>query len=166
MVDLLNDTAHQHWNCFYSTRQTFLNIEPKTSAEFFVSVLTSSDFTPCPAGGNAESYRIYEAMVLGSVPILQRTLNNGNMHRNYHCQHTYAFVQDLNPPVVWLDDWSQLPAIMDALRRETDEQIYQRRCAGALHCISEAHRLAVVEWYNHFKKEMLRQFIMSLGLLL
>ena len=98
-----------------------------------MAALTSSDFTLCPAGGNAETYRMYEAMVMGSVPILQRSLNASNMFPWYPCQHTYAFVQDLNPPVVWLDDWSELPAIMEALRRETDEQIYQRRCARVLH---------------------------------
>ena len=27
-------------------------------------------------------------------------------------------------------------------------------------------RLAVVEWYNHFKKELFRQFVTSLGLLI
>ena len=135
VVDLLNASAHEHWNCFHNARTSFLRVESTSSIETYVKVLSHSDFTLCPAGGNAETYRMYEAMVLGSVPVLQRALNNSNMYRRYHCQHTYAFVQDLNPPVVWLDDWSQLPAIMTELLQETSEQIYQRRCVPEHACV-------------------------------
>ena len=43
-----------------------------TGACRYRRALQTSDFTLCPAGSNVESYRIYEAMSYGSVPILQR----------------------------------------------------------------------------------------------
>jgi len=36
-----------------------------------VSVLKSSDLTLCPVGLNSESYRIYEALSVGSLPVVE-----------------------------------------------------------------------------------------------
>ena len=127
VVDMLNSPQYAHWNCYTSARDKFPKKESAESMDAFAGVLRDSDFTLCPSGGNAESYRIYESMILGAVPILERDVTHDKTYSRYHCQYTYQFLKDLNPPVVWLDNWSELPAVMEALLKETPEQMYQRR---------------------------------------
>ena len=155
VLEILGMANHSHWNCHSSSRPKFVQMhnERGSDQERYVSVLHNSDFTLCPAGYNAEAYRIYEAMLLGSVPVLEYNVTRKKIDAKYHCAFTYEFIKDLNAPVVWVDDWEQLEPVMEALLRETPEQIYQRR-------------LAVIRWYRVYKDELKRQlFHAAWGLL-
>lgn len=45
--------------------------ESEDSLNFYLDILKSSDLTLCPVGFNSESYRIYEAMSVGSIPVIE-----------------------------------------------------------------------------------------------
>ena len=128
--------ANPQWNCFLDTSRRWVteNIGNNASlrdvaTQNFVNTTLNSDFALCPAGNNVESYRIYESVELGSIPILTRRETRASMKiRSYQCTTTYPFLQEFNAPFVWLDSWDELPQVMEALLQETPEQIYQRRC--------------------------------------
>ena len=67
-------------------------------------------------------------LAVGSVPILQRAVDEKDMYNGYTCRYAYENVKDANAPVVWVDNWEQLPSVLDALAREPPEQTYKRRC--------------------------------------
>ena len=127
--------TNPQWNCFldtsvhWSTDKIGKNMSlAEMVAESYVHATLSSDFSLCPAGANVESYRIYESAELGSIPILTRKESRATMYSHYQCTTTYPFLHELNAPFVWLDSWDELPQVMEALMKETPEQIYQRRC--------------------------------------
>lgn len=45
--------------------------ETHEGLQSYLQILKSSDLTLCPVGKNSESYRIYEAMSVGSVPVIE-----------------------------------------------------------------------------------------------
>jgi len=52
--------------------------ETSQSLSDYVSVLKSSDLTLCPVGLNSESYRIYEALSVGSLPVVEDRVVTGS----------------------------------------------------------------------------------------
>ena len=136
VVAMLTDPTHAAWQCHVKWREHYQPTDSAESADEYALVVAASDFTLCPAGSNAESYRIYEAMSMGSVPVLQRSVNSSNMYPGYHCEYAYENLKDMRAPVVWLDNWSQLPAVMERLRAESPYQTYRRRWgADGMHAL-------------------------------
>ena len=141
--------SNPQWHCFLDTSVHWSTdkIEKNHTlaemvAESYVHTTLNSDFSLCPAGGNVESYRIYESAELGSIPILTRNETRMTMYKHYQCTTTYPFLQEFNAPFVWLDSWDELPQVMEALMQETPEQIYQRRCVSVHDCwcvVSHTH---------------------------
>ena len=169
--------ANPQWNCHLDTSVHWVSDRvyknqtlAKIVTENYVHVTLNSDFALCPAGGNVESYRIYETVELGSIPILKRNETRITIgKRDHQCTTSYPFLHEFNAPFVWLDSWDQLPQVMQALMQETPEQIYQRRCALIvyLHAASDLllFRVEVVKWYAYFKREMRQRFVQMLQLL-
>ena len=58
--------------------------ESKEGLSSYLHILRSSDLTLCPVGMNSESYRIYEAMSLGSVPVIEDVVVNVNCSSHPH----------------------------------------------------------------------------------
>mmetsp|Transcript_24613 Transcript_24613/g.58122 ORF Transcript_24613/g.58122 Transcript_24613/m.58122 type:complete len:330 (+) Transcript_24613:3-992(+) len=72
----------------------------RTGDEYF-KVMMDTAFTLCPLGVNPETFRFYEALDHGSVPIVIRPTTKVN------------YLDALgNPPVIVLDDWSQLRQVL------------------------------------------------------
>ena len=123
--------ANDSWSCALSIRSTRPGIETKSEMESFVDTLSSSDFTLCPSGGSVESYRIFEAMALGSVPVIQRHAQNikGSQQdeKYFFCAFSLQLLKEHNAPVVWIDDWHDLDKIMTELNLEPATDTYRRR---------------------------------------
>jgi len=66
------------------------------------SILLKSMFTLCPEGANAESYRIYEAIESGSIPVLVHS-------KRKECQDPYTELMKDNAPILMLDSWEEFP---------------------------------------------------------
>ena len=62
------------------------------SRHAYTSALLSSELTLCPDGRNAESYRIYEAMASGSVPVLELPSGEAGDGGGGACSHPHSLL--------------------------------------------------------------------------
>ena len=130
--------------CFLHERQSWLPSETRDSLSTYVQVLTLSDLTLNPIGRNHECYRIYEAMSLGSVPVLEESLDHVKQPIS-SCDQTsaYRLLKRYAAPIRYVKNWtSELPELID---REInliskDEKIKRR------------HQL--INWYQEFRRNM------------
>ena len=139
VVAILTDPANADWNCVVAARTQWQPSETDESKAQYQDVLKTADFTLCPAGLNVEAYRIYEAMSYGSVPILQRqaAIAAGTLQDDlYQCGTAHQLLKESDAPVVWLEDWSQLPAMLKRLAAESEQETFQRRSVACLEPIS------------------------------
>ncbi|KAJ8269823.1 hypothetical protein COCON_G00124300 [Conger conger] len=57
--------------CVIAARERWVPMETADSLRRYQAALAQSDLTLCPVGVNAESYRLYEASALGSLPVVE-----------------------------------------------------------------------------------------------
>jgi hypothetical protein len=88
----------------------------------YVDLLRESQFTACPLGKNPESYRVYEAIMAGSLPIVENYNYEPGVHLHpsyadkFHClpHQNYAALKLYKPPLLFIDDWQRdLPRLLD-----------------------------------------------------
>ena len=119
----------------------WLSKESPATLKAYTNALINSDLTLCPVGMNAESYRIYEAMVFGSVPVLEDQVTPGQ------CDATaFRLLKQLRAPVLYVKDWTELPAL-----------ITREAAISAAEIV--ARRQRVVQWYREFKANMKQRFV-------
>lgn len=70
---------------------------PQLSQESYISMMADTIFVPCPAGSAPETFRLYEALELGSIPVLVRPRDVVNFLNEWN---------DYPGPI--LSSWSQL----------------------------------------------------------
>ena len=77
--------------------------ESEESLKDYIHLLNSSDLTLCPAGFNTETYRVYEAISAGSIPVIEDTPSKGN------CDpvNGWRLLKKYNPPVIWVKNWTR-----------------------------------------------------------
>ena len=128
-------------NCYVKTRSTWSANENKNSMNLYHNVLKDSDFTLCPVGINSESYRIYESMSYGSIPILEDITTPGSCDS----EGPYKLLKKYEAPVIYLKDWSELKSI---LKKGTwsDRKILDLR-------------RRVLDWYEVFKYKIREEFL-------
>jgi len=114
----------------------------------YVRILRNSDLTLNPAGMNVECYRIYEAMAVGSVPVIEDTTVTatcGTADTDGHRQ-VLRLLKQHEAPVMYVSDWRQLSAILHRERHMSPADIVARR-------------INVVRWYRKFQKKMRDMFV-------
>ncbi|KAF4528668.1 hypothetical protein B566_EDAN017807 [Ephemera danica] len=96
-----------------------------------------SDLTLSPVGVNTECYRIYEALSMGSVPVIEDKVTVGRCDRT----SPLRLLKKYHAPLLYLKDWSQLPWILhqDSLMPYSEKV---------------ARRKTIVVWYKKFKISM------------
>ena len=114
--------------------------ETSESLDEYVRALENSDLTLNPVGQNTESYRIYEAMSFGSVPVIEDQRTPGSCSVN-----VLRLLKQYNAPVIWIKHWSELPEILKKENSQTKENLAKRR-------------RDVIDWYSNFKNKMRHQF--------
>ena len=82
--------------------------------EEYRNVLLQSAFTLCPSGHNPESYRIYEAIEAGSVPILALDRS----YQLFDCEEAFAPFIESNAPFPMLGSWKQIGTTLERAIRE------------------------------------------------
>ncbi|XP_046637472.1 ribitol-5-phosphate xylosyltransferase 1-like [Daphnia pulicaria] len=111
----------------------------------YIQAVSDSDLTLCPAselGSSAESYCIYEAFSLGSVPVVEEDVavdNCGGDPLRLLKQHNAPFIL-----VESLDD-----ELGDVIANESRMNLQEKI----------ARRATVVNWYANFRHHMASQFI-------
>lgn len=104
----------KHWpmrremNEVLKDRDDVLIVERKTGEEFFVNSILSSSSVLCPRGSADSSYRFYEAMQLGRVPIMINEVDFRPFPDHIHWDSCSYYV----------DSPSKLPALLDSLDKK------------------------------------------------
>ncbi|XP_075219508.1 ribitol-5-phosphate xylosyltransferase 1-like [Lycorma delicatula] len=122
-------------------RKTWVPSETEESLSRYIKIIEDSDLTLCPVGQNAESYRIYEALSLGSVPVVEDRATPG------FCDKTpFRLLKLYKPPFIFIKDWKELPNILK-LELSMPQRLKKKR------------RTDVLNWYQNFKTEMRKIFL-------
>nr|CAD7456783.1 unnamed protein product [Timema tahoe] len=132
-------------DCIILGRMKWQPLETKETLETYIKALLNSDLTLSPVGMNTECYRIYEAMSLGSVPVVEEVVTPG------HCDHNsfnspLRLLKEYGAPVYYIKDWRGLPTLIQHDAQLTLEEKIERR-------------ISVIQWYKGFKDTMKRKFV-------
>uniref|UniRef100_A0A1B6KEB4 Exostosin GT47 domain-containing protein n=1 Tax=Graphocephala atropunctata TaxID=36148 RepID=A0A1B6KEB4_9HEMI len=130
-------------------REEWIPNETVESRQQYIEALQSSDLTLSPAGMNTECYRIYEALALGSVPVVEDIVTPGKCARE--APAPLRLLKQLRAPVIWLSDWANLSTVLHIQQKLSFREITNRR-------------IKAVNWYINFKKLMKRQFLEVLSI--
>ncbi len=118
----LRDVLKEHnWSRPVHTRlfdDLVRNPDTTTVAEYRATLLASS-FTLAPVGTADDCFRFWEAVEAGSVPIFVR--RKGNINTN--CPDAFEDVLATKPPIVLLEDWSDLPAFAETVTENDVEKM-------------------------------------------
>eukprot|EP00597_Dinobryon_sp_UTEXLB2267_P002449 CAMPEP_0170081180 /NCGR_PEP_ID=MMETSP0019_2-20121128/17124_1 /TAXON_ID=98059 /ORGANISM="Dinobryon sp., Strain UTEXLB2267" /LENGTH=326 /DNA_ID=CAMNT_0010295505 /DNA_START=388 /DNA_END=1368 /DNA_ORIENTATION=- len=99
--------------------------------------LRDAVFAPCPAGNSYETYRLYEALEVGAIPVLVKPFDH---HSNYLNAKEWR-----NYPGPVLGSWDELAEYMETLYPTARElSIPQKHRLDAL-------QAALGNWYTDFK---------------
>lgn len=82
--------------------------EPLNEEEDYLSVIYNSQYIPCPAGQNVESYRLWEALEAGAIPIIVRDRiihNNAPTMEEINNTGFYQMLQYYLPSLPLFDNW-------------------------------------------------------------
>ena len=85
--------------------------------EEYSAMLLSSTFVPCPRGQNLETFRFYEALELGCIPVYVREGENDPF---------YKFVAE-KLPILNLSSWEQAVNYMNALLQNKETLVQYRK---------------------------------------
>ena len=121
------------------------------TASQYLPLLANSTYTLCPAGKNPEQYRIWEALMVGSIPVIEdpssRWTDEPFIHPAYGLHHrctrydVHRVLRKYRAPVLFVDDWRQLNSVLNAL---TAQQVVERRRELKL-------------WFQHLRVELRRE---------
>ncbi|XP_022659656.1 UDP-D-xylose:ribitol-5-phosphate beta1,4-xylosyltransferase-like isoform X2 [Varroa destructor] len=111
--------------CFTKGRKEWLSGETQESLQMYQYALSLSDLTLNPVGFNAECYRIYEALALGSVPVIEDKTTPGL------CQSPpLRLLKKYRAPVIYVKDWAtDLPRILGQEAALSLKEKIERRVA-------------------------------------
>ncbi|MCL4147880.1 UNVERIFIED_CONTAM: hypothetical protein GTU68_036609 [Idotea baltica] len=120
--------------CIIKERKEWSASESPQSSGEYVDILLKSDITLCPSGFNTETYRVYEAMAAGSIPVIEDVPSKGS------CDEAsgWRLLKRFNPPVIWIKEWSKLKSILIKERKMSIKEKTERR-------------KRLLNWYEWFK---------------
>lgn len=122
--DILNHSSKPEYFIVPKYQWTFNNTN-KEKDDYLIS-LTDAQYALCPSGKNAETFRIYDALDCGAVPVLKRDFYTEKIIE------MFKFYLDKECPIVLIDDWNNID-----LPNVTNEQ-----------------QTKLIEWYHNFKRKL------------
>ncbi|XP_043303079.1 ribitol-5-phosphate xylosyltransferase 1 isoform X1 [Cervus canadensis] len=132
--------------CWVSAREQWQPQETNESLKNYQDALLQSDLTLCPAGVNTECYRIYEACSYGSVPVVEDVMTPGGCgNSSVYLKAPLQLLKSMNAPFIFIQNWKELPAILEKEKTINLEEKIQRR-------------KRLLHWYQHFKTELKMRF--------
>lgn len=116
---------------------TFLHITPGWTAQVpssvngqvapaaYQKVLLDSYYTLCPGGHSFETFRFWEAVDAGSIPVLVlqgpiEPYKAALAPRSGICRDPFRRVLDTKPPIVIMEDWAAAMTFLDERRRDPE----------------------------------------------
>ena len=121
--------------------------EDEQSRSVFIEAMRQSDLTLSPVGVNTECYRIYEALSLGSVPVVEDSMTPGRCggQNQHNTQAPLRILKEYNAPVIYIKDWAELPELLHQESLKSQADIQHRR-------------YLVLTWYKTFKQRIKQMF--------
>lgn len=96
------------------------------TSEEYSTLLKQSKFIICPQGGcNIDSFRIYEALTCGAIPVVMKN------HAMFKCVPTYwhlLFQNVENLPFVVADNWAEAAHVVGEVLRKNQTETIQQKC--------------------------------------
>ena len=116
------------------------------SALRYQRILSSSDLTLSPAGRNSECYRTYEAIELGSIPVVEDVSVPESCNNSSDFSYSpYKILKKYKAPIIYVKNWTnELPQILHQYNVISD-------------VIDLRNNLR--HWYAVFKEEMKDLFV-------
>ncbi|XP_013401373.1 UDP-D-xylose:ribitol-5-phosphate beta1,4-xylosyltransferase-like [Lingula anatina] len=132
-------TAHNMGNlCYLRPRYEWLPLESEDTRQDFIQALKTSDVTLNPVGKNTECYRIYEALSMGSVPVVEDVMTPGNCGKSKVSHNApLQLLKEYGAPVIYVKKWEELPDILKAEQKMSISKVIERRTR-------------VLNWYKEF----------------
>jgi hypothetical protein len=95
---------------------------PKVPLEEYLNLLSKFYFTVCPMGNGFDTHRFWETLMVGTVPIVKK-----------HDYYDNLLFQYPKIPIIVVDSWEELPALIETLTQEK----YNSICTTADICMGE-----------------------------
>lgn len=136
-----------HSLCTVKSRQSWLPQETDQSSEDYMKALENSDLTLSPVGINSESYRIYEALALGSVPVVEDVMTTGNCGiASVSDNVPFRLLKKEQAPLIYVKDWKELRSVLsNELKLSPHDKVKRRK--------------ELILWYENFKSKLREHFI-------
>ncbi|XP_073984527.1 ribitol-5-phosphate xylosyltransferase 1-like [Rhodnius prolixus] len=131
LVEALNK-SHLSKKCYVESRERWLPNETEESLNKYINILSRSFLTLSPAGKNPECYRLYEAISLGSVPVVVMEPPQGRC-----VNPPLRLLFRYNAPIIKLSSWDE--AIRLLAKTNLDLPITS---------------VELLAWYASFKKQI------------
>ncbi|CAL4187017.1 unnamed protein product, partial [Meganyctiphanes norvegica] len=141
LLKMLKNSTYASEHCFINGREKWSPTETPETINDYIWTLIQSELTLCPVGMNAESYRVYEALSCGSTPVIEDVRPGGRCDAN-----VWRLLKKMDPPVVWIKSWKQLPQILARETKYSEQYLVKRR-------------ERVFQWYEWFKIKMRDRFV-------
>ena len=135
--------------CFVYERKDWMPSETKETRELYQNVIKNSDLTLCPVGINTECYRIYEAISLGSVPVVEDIMTPGECGSSQKEDKTSTplrILKAMDAPLIYLEDWKELSAVISNEKKLSKEYVLERR-------------KKLLMWHEKFKYDLRNMFV-------
>ncbi len=166
MVEAIEPDILSKWNITNST-DGFMHIIDKWKGEAtsvngyltpdkYRDVLLESVFTLCPSGNNVESYRLFEALEAGSIPVIAKS----HSYKDSECVDPLEPLIASGAPFPVLDRWQDLPALFH-LAKTDKEWVQDLQCkATAWYRRYLSTKLSNVEdvLMRHWKKRLRKSY--------
>ena len=121
--------------------------ESDQTLEDYLKALEDSDLTLNPVGQNPECYRIYEALSLGSLPVVEDVLTPGNCGKSVISSNVpLRILKEEKAPLIYIKNWRDLRSVLsNEMKLSIEEKIKRRK--------------ELMLWYENFKSKMREHFI-------
>ncbi|CAD5124903.1 DgyrCDS13152 [Dimorphilus gyrociliatus] len=138
------------YNLLSSKKECF--VQPKIAERYesnsitrsaYIRALRTSDLTLCPAEKNLETFRIYEALSYGSIPIL----NIKPKEEKSKCNGSLRLLKRYNFPAIFVKDWN----------KDVERILHKEKFLSSQDIV--IRRINAFEWYLSFKRKIMQEFL-------
>ncbi|KAK3927048.1 Ribitol-5-phosphate xylosyltransferase 1 [Frankliniella fusca] len=149
LVQILESPKLQD-ECIVRGRDKWTPLETEESLNFYINAISKSDLTLNPVGFNTECYRIYEALALGSIPVVENVVTHGS------CDHTLPnaplrLLKKYKAPLILVKNWRELHEVLLVESQRTLAQKVERRLAAVRWIVSVYYDVTIKETLNYGK---------------
>jgi hypothetical protein len=105
----------------------------------YIGLMLDSKFIPCPRGMNVETFRFYEALECGCIPLFLNRVENAEWHKLFQAEI----------PFINLQEWSDVAATMQYFKENPSQmESYRTVLLSAWMNYKKGLRERVKQWFS------------------